>query len=98
MLLKNLALWTFTFTKGKFGLDEKTKGFIIALMITKDSAKAVIKSINRQVNKMEYFKGGKQFGVDFATWSVTCPQMAQMFSEAAKVLTGREGRFLPRFK
>lgn len=60
-------------------------------------ATAVCKAINRHCRKAQVFQGGRQFGVDYTTWAVTYPQMAHAFQKAAKIITGRDGRFMPRF-
>jgi hypothetical protein len=61
------------------------------------NARAVIKAINRRIRRHGFFDGGRAFGVDYATWNVTYPQMASVFNQAASQLTGRPGRYLPRF-
>jgi len=59
--------------------------------------KAIIKAINRRVRRHGFFDGGKAFGVDYVTWCLSYPQMAFEFSKACEALTGRKGRFIPRF-
>ena len=53
--------------------------------------KAILKAINRYCRK----NLGK--GWDYATWTVVYPQMAFEFSRAAEAMTGRKGRYLPKF-
>jgi len=59
--------------------------------------RAIIKSINRWTRKTKPFAGGRTFGVDFATWYVCYPQIAQTYLASAEVITGRKGRFMPHF-
>ncbi len=66
--------------------------------MNQSEARAICKAINRHVNKVEVFMGGRQFGVDFNTWAVCYPQMCREFRNAAAVVVGRPGRFLPRFR
>jgi len=61
------------------------------------NARATIKAINRRIRRHGFFDGGKAFGVDYTTWSLIYPQMASTFNAACEELTGRKGRFLPRF-
>lgn len=61
------------------------------------NARAIVKTINRRCRRHRYFEGGRQFGVDYTTWVMCHPQMAFEYSRAAEALTGRKGRFIPRF-
>lgn len=65
--------------------------------MTTNEARALVKAINRRVRRHDYFAGGRQYGVDYATWRVCYPKMAAAFQAAAEVLAGRTGRFMPRF-
>lgn len=56
-----------------------------------------VKAINRWARRRRPFAGGRQFGVDFATWNACYPQLAAAYQKAATVIAGRNGRFLPRF-
>ena len=58
---------------------------------------AVAKAINRRVRKHRFFDGGRTFGVDYATWACSYPQMAAEFNRAVEVINGRKGRYLPKF-
>jgi hypothetical protein len=58
---------------------------------------AILKAINRHVRRNNVFSGGRSFGVDYTTWSICYPQMSSVFNKAAQQITGRPGRFLPRF-
>lgn len=49
------------------------------------------------MRKTRPFEGGRQYGVDYPTWIVTYPQTAQVFRQAAEVLVGKQGNFMPRF-
>jgi hypothetical protein len=60
-------------------------------------ARIFIKAINRHVKRRRLFEGGRTFGVDYTTWCVTYPQLARAYQAASEILTGRNGRFLPRF-
>lgn len=60
-------------------------------------ARATIKAINRWVRRTRPFEGGRQFGVDWPTWSACYPQTAQVFLRSARAITGRDGLFMPRF-
>lgn len=66
--------------------------------MSKTNAKAVIKSITRHLNKINAFGGGRQYGIDHNTWRACYPQISNEFQKAAIVLTGRNGRFVPRLK
>ena len=59
----------------------------------KQSAIATAKSINRHMRRNWH---GGMFGWDYATFSVYFPRMCAVFNEAATVIAGRKGRFLPR--
>ena len=59
--------------------------------------RAIVKAINRKVRRHGFFDGGRAFGVDYATWCHCYPQMASVFNQAAEKITGRSGRYLPRF-
>lgn len=63
--------------------------------MTKAQAKKICKKINAWVKRENPFEGGKSFGVDFATWCVVYPEKARGFCEAATVLTGKAGRYMP---
>jgi hypothetical protein len=52
---------------------------------------AVAKAINRWVRK------NLSPGWDYATWCAVYPQMALEFNKAVEAISGRKGRFLPRF-
>lgn len=64
--------------------------------MTKQQATTIVKSINKHCKKKNIFQGGKTFGVDFNTWYACHSHLASMFCDAVKVLTGKEGRFLPK--
>ncbi len=65
--------------------------------MNKSSARQTIKAINRWVRKNNPFEGGKQYGVDFATWNVCYPQLSKMYVKCAEIMVERTGRFMPRF-
>lgn len=58
-----------------------------------NEAKATMKSINRQIRKHWY---GGMIGWDFTTFTVIYPRISGVFNQAAEVLTGRKGRYLPK--
>lgn len=57
-------------------------------------ARTIIKSINRRCRRGKMF-GRDRYGADFSTWSVCYPQTSRAYVEAAKIITGRDGRFMP---
>ena len=65
--------------------------------MNKETAQSIVKSINRHCRKSETFKGGREYGIDFSTFSTCYPQISKVFCNAAKILVGRKGRFLPQF-
>lgn len=54
-----------------------------------------MKAINRHVRKARIFEGGKAYGVDWPTWNVCYPHLARAFCNAAEVVMGRKGLFMP---
>lgn len=56
---------------------------------------AILKSINRHVKHIRAFEGGRQYGVDFATWSHCYPQTSRVFREVAEQHTGKKAAFMP---
>lgn len=65
--------------------------------MNKEIAQSIVKSINRHCRKVEMFKGGREYGIDFSTFSTCYPQISKVFCNAAEILVGRKGKFLPRF-
>lgn len=65
--------------------------------MTQQTAKTIIRSINRWARRTQPFHGGRQYGVDYATWTVCYPHLAHQFQRAVECVTGRSGRFLPKF-
>jgi hypothetical protein len=61
-------------------------------------AKTLIKSINRHIRRKKLFEGGLQYGLDYPTWSFCYPQMSKILNEAAKIITGRDGFYLPKYR
>ena len=61
------------------------------------SAKTLIKAINRRIRRKKLFEGGLQYGLDYPTWSLCYPQMSKVLNQAAKVITGKDGRYLPKY-
>jgi hypothetical protein len=64
------------------------------------TARALIKSINRHLKKTRAFVGGRQYGIDWPTWCVTFPQLAHAVNEAGHVLmqtNDSKRHFMPRF-
>lgn len=60
-------------------------------------AMAVAKAINRRCRRQKIFAGGRGFGVDYNTWAVSYPQMAEQFNKAVKVINGgKPGRYVPK--
>ena len=60
-------------------------------------ARAIAKAINRHHRRRHTFEGGRQYGIDFPTWSVCYPQTCAVFMRCAQTLTGRKGFFMPKF-
>jgi len=59
-------------------------------------ARTLAKAINRRLRRTKAFYGGGPWGLDFATFQATYPQMCQAFNQAAEILTGKPGRYIPR--
>lgn len=62
------------------------------------SAKTLIKAINRHIRRKKLFEGGLQYGLDYPTWSLCFPQMSKVLNQAAKIITGKDGHYLPRYR
>lgn len=62
--------------------------------ITKDSARATLKSINRHLRK-NYSPEGREYGSDYATFAVLHPEICKMTQICAFAVTGNTGRFVP---
>lgn len=65
--------------------------------MNQDNARTTIKAINRWTRTYRPFEGGRTFGVDYITWRISYPQIAKTYQLAAEMITGRTGRFMPRF-
>jgi hypothetical protein len=67
----------------------------------KNEAISFAKSIQRHIRKRDIMGAhsgeGQEYGVDFVTWHICHPHLADVFCELGRVVTGRDGRFMPRF-
>ena len=63
--------------------------------MTKTEARQFVKAINRRCRRGKLW-GTDRYGTDFSTWFTCNPQVAQTYVDAAKVLIGRVGRYMPR--
>lgn len=59
------------------------------------TSRAILKAINRHIRKARFFDGGRQYGVDWPTWSICHPQLARTFRHHAELIAGRTGLFMP---
>ncbi len=67
--------------------------------MNKQQAIAIVKAINRRERvraREDYCPGDITFGWDYTTWNMVHPQLSALYSKCAEIITGKQGRYIPR--